>query len=1141
MNRGFMHLSPALPILLLAACVSLPQGGSITEPVSLAFTRVNVVAVESGRVLPEQTVLIAGNRIAAVGPSARMRIPPGTQVVGAQGRYLIPGLWDMHVHSSSDRITRATMLPMYVANGVTGVRDMHADCFEPCAADRSTIAQVNGWRRDIAARRLTGPRIVAASTALNGAPPGAPSTVHTPASEDDGRAVVRLLRQRGVDFIKTYDLLPREAYYGLADEAKRQGMQFAGHVPVEVRASEAADAGQRSMEHLVGVLEMCSEREDELRPQFIAQLGSEAPRILSSVLLMADSFSEERCAALYSTFVANGTWHVPTLLVHDKAARMRWRDDPRLSYVTLAERAVWEEIQKYEVETLWGADPGGFARLQRVMSDIVFAMHQAGVRILAGSDAAYVGAFPGFSLHDELELLVAAGLRPAEALRAATMGPAEYLEATDSLGTVAPGKLADLVLLDANPLEDIRNTQRISGVVANGRYFDREALDRLLADVETAAAPASDTVHVAPPTGERDRDRASVLTALEQVQPGGTVQFAPGTYLIGGEIIRISPPRLTLLGHPEGTTLRGCGPEEMARERGAIALGERCNLLELAGARQTVSNLTFEHAFWALHVGCCWEGFPYMERGEGGHLIEGNTFRTTSNAVRVHGSWTEPSIIRGNRFRNNWHSVAIYGNTVHLLDNDISALEPEEVPGFGFPWDAVGIGPSMPIKGSAEDTPGSCANNVVAGNRIEGNADGIMIDTGRPGDSCRNNVVRDNTIIVSRVRAPARLVEEWGLSEPTFIGTPIALLNYAEAFRRAGFTWTGRDWSRPAGSGGNAEAVEESFLEGNVIEGNRIVGAEGLGMEILYASGNRIANNTFTTIAPRDPFPGNFFGPRPEMGVPLEWEGANGSGIWVSSGSEENEIVGNRFSDIASDAIVLQADRNRVETRSASDPVRDLGSGNQVTGLSGANAPTKMAPESQRIEAEDTLHYTIVVGGHRKGERRVWRAGPNTWHYEHVGRAYDSYHAPGNERLVLSDDGRPVRLETSLLDVGDPGTTWEERFELRDGRASWSMFEQSASDSRLVEQGENHVTGAAYYDAALRIHDAGVLARALLRQPDGTGSLIPDAADVVHLEFWGGLVEFERGHGAGIETLVYVPPLRMPAAYRQPLRYGRIR
>jgi parallel beta-helix repeat protein len=450
------------------------------------------------------------------------------------------------------------------------------------------------------------------------------------------------------------------------------------------------------------------------------------------------------------------------------------------------------------------------------------------------------------------------------------------------------------------------------------------------AALATITTSVTDTVHVAPPTGRRDGDRASILAALQQVQPGGTIQFAPGTYLIGGDIIRIAVPQLTLLGHPEGTTLRGCGPDETAREPGAVARDEPCHLLELAGAGQTVRNLTFEHAFLALHVGCCWEDFPYMERGEGGHLIEGNTFRSTSNAVRVHGSWTEPSIIRNNRFRNNWHSVAIYGNTVHLLDNDISALEPEEVPGFGFPWDAVGIGPSMPLKGSAEDTPGSCANNVVARNRIEGNADGIMIDTGRPGDSCRNNVVRDNTIIVSRVRAPARLVEEWGLSEPTFIGTPIALLNYAEAFSRAGFTWTGRGWSRPLESDGNAEAVVESFLTDNVIEGNRIIGAEGLGMEILYASGNRIANNTFTTISPRQPFPGNFFGPRPEMGVPLDWEGANGSGIWLSPGSNGNEIVGNTFEDVAGATIFLEGDRNRVETRSTSDVVRDLGSENRV-------------------------------------------------------------------------------------------------------------------------------------------------------------------------------------------------------------------
>jgi imidazolonepropionase-like amidohydrolase/pimeloyl-ACP methyl ester carboxylesterase len=468
-----------------------------------AIREVDVVDVERGLIVPRQTVLITGSRISAVGPATDVRIPAGAAVVDARGTYLIPGLWDMHVHSSSDRVTRAAMLPMYVANGVTGVRDMHADCFEPCAEDRSTIEQVNGWRRDIAAGRLVGPRIVAASDALNGPAAGEPSTVHTPATGEEGRAVAGLLQERGVDLIKIYDMLPRTAYFALAREATRLGIPFAGHVPVEVRASEASDAGQRSMEHLAGILDACSEREDELRPQVIGQLRSETPRVLSTVLLMADSYSEARCAALFATFVANGTWHVPTLLVHDKAARLGWRDDWRLRYVPAGERAVWEELQSYEIETLWGTDPDGFARLHRVMSDIVLAMHRAGVRILAGSDAAWVGAFPGFSLHDELEALVAAGLTPPDALRAATLGPAQYLEATDSLGTVAPGRLADLVLLEANPLKDIRNTQRIRAVVTDGRYFDRHALDRLLAEVE-AVAGGEASVQSPPPANEHE-------------------------------------------------------------------------------------------------------------------------------------------------------------------------------------------------------------------------------------------------------------------------------------------------------------------------------------------------------------------------------------------------------------------------------------------------------------------------------------------------------------------------------------------------------------------------------------------------------------------------------------------------------------
>jgi len=398
----------------------------------------------------------------------------------------------------------------------------------------------------------------------------------------------------------------------------------------------------------------------------------------------------------------------------------------------------------------------------------------------------------------------------------------------------------------------------------------------------------SGTVHVAPPTGERETDRASILAALEVVQLGETVQFAPGTYLMGGEIIRVTVPRITLQGHPEGTTLRGCNPDEFPMED-PFEFGNNCNGIELAGGWQTVRDLTFEHAFWALHVGCCWDGFPNMRSGEGGHLIEGNTFRSSSNAVRVHGFWSEPTVIQNNKLLNNWHSVAIYGNTVHLLDNDISAPEPEDVQWFGFPWEGIHISRPVNLK-TAEGGSRSCQNNVVAGNRIDGVLEGILMTADEPEIICRNNVIRDNTIVVRRARPPAVLgfIQVNDESDSTVVGVPLAL---------------------------------RGAIEDNLIEGNVIIGAEGLGIEIRHASRNRIVNNTVTRVVRREPFPGN----------PDAWREANGSAIWLSPGSDENEIIGNTFEDVASHAIVLEGDRNVVEKRSSSDTVRDLGSGNRVS------------------------------------------------------------------------------------------------------------------------------------------------------------------------------------------------------------------
>jgi parallel beta-helix repeat protein len=436
------------------------------------------------------------------------------------------------------------------------------------------------------------------------------------------------------------------------------------------------------------------------------------------------------------------------------------------------------------------------------------------------------------------------------------------------------------ILERMDALDFLSEAQRRAILYDNAARFLRLDAAEIARDHEQAArtghfhpaTTSTDTVFVAPPTGERDTDRPSILAALEQVRPGGTVQFAAGTYLMGGDIIRVTVPRVTLLGHPEGTTLRGCDPGEFPWDN-SFDFGNNCNAIELAAGQQTVRNLTFEHAMWALHVGCCWSDFTHMRAGEGGHLIEGNTFRSSSNAVRVHGFWSEPTVVRNNRLLNNWHSVQIYGGTVHLLDNDISVPEPEQVQLLGFPMEGVHLARPFELHESVQGVARRCDNNVIAGNRIDGVTEGIMVTANEPGMVCRNNVIRDNTIAIRRARPPTMpgFIRVHDATDSTVIGVPLALRGVAG----------------------------ESTLEDNLIEGNVIVGAEGLGIEIRNASRNRIVNNTVTGVVRREPFPGNSFIAMPLIGGdPEAWCTANGSGIWLSPGSDGNEVAGNVFEGV---------------------------------------------------------------------------------------------------------------------------------------------------------------------------------------------------------------------------------------------------
>jgi imidazolonepropionase-like amidohydrolase len=325
--------------------------------------------------------------------------------------------------------------------------------------------------------------MVVASPIIDGPQPVWPNSISA-RDEAEGRKAVTRVKQWGADFVKVYSLLSREAYFGIADEARKQGLPFEGHVPLTVSAAEASDAGQKSIEHLTGVILACSDKEAELRSERDnANFPAARPR---AELQALETFSAKKEAELFARFVKNGTWQCPTLTVRRSTAYQddpNFRNDERLRFIP---RQILER---------WGQRMGNrraesYANAKRLFQkevEVVGDMRRAGVFIVAGSDTGNPFCFPGFSLHDELALLVKAGLTPTESLRAATLNPAKFFGLDQKLGTIEQGKLADLVLLEANPLEDIRNTQKIDAVVMNGRFYDRKALDKMLAQAQTLA------------------------------------------------------------------------------------------------------------------------------------------------------------------------------------------------------------------------------------------------------------------------------------------------------------------------------------------------------------------------------------------------------------------------------------------------------------------------------------------------------------------------------------------------------------------------------------------------------------------------------------------------------------------------------
>ena len=475
--RASLSLFPVtagLLCCLAAQPLSSDSASRDTRVGSIYITHVTVIDTETGKEEPERTVVISGDRISEVGDSKGVKVPPAANVLDVTGKYLIPGLWDMHVHTWDYDST----FPLYIANGVTGVRDM----FGPPDA--------NKFRSELVAKKVVAPHFYLASPIIDGHPKVWPTSIEVNTPEE-AREVVDEQTRRGADFIKVYSRLSRESYFAIIEESRRQKIPVEGHVPSLITAWEASSAKQKSFEHLGGIPLACSSREEELRSKIAAANSRERSRLAAEA---SRSHSEAKCERLFREFRKNRTWQVPTLTVNRSFAMLndeQFRRDDRLRFFGGDYRNWLVAKDDFRLKAWTEEDFAIERELYAYDEKVVGAMFRAGVPMLAGTDTGNPYCFPGFSLHDELALLVESGVSPLGALQAATQNAAIFMDAADRYGSVSKGKAADLVLLDADPLQDIRNTTRIQEVFLAGKEFNRTTLDGILKTAETAASASA--------------------------------------------------------------------------------------------------------------------------------------------------------------------------------------------------------------------------------------------------------------------------------------------------------------------------------------------------------------------------------------------------------------------------------------------------------------------------------------------------------------------------------------------------------------------------------------------------------------------------------------------------------------------------
>jgi len=458
MNANFSNVikSSFVILLLIIPFVSFCRAGKH----DIVISNVNIVDVKTGKTLNNRTVAIDSNRISAIYDNEIVG-SVSTIVIDGKGKYLIPGLWDMHAHY---KLGHDDLDPLLIANGITGIREMWGDTPEFVKVPEKTHS-----------KGIVSPDVYLSGDLIDGNPPNFPGSLVVTTPDEAVDAVKKQIDKK-VDFIKVYSMLTEDCFMAIAKEARKRNISFAGHIPNNVSIYTAINAGMASSEHLYGFLEGC------LPPNYY---NENPPKSMDE---FKSRFPERRFDSLCSLLAKSSMWLCPTLTVNRAMSYLNdstFTNDSRIAYIPGFITEMWN--QKMNPYTKTEIDNFANSRRERYLFELslIGKMNEKGVKFLAGTDFPNPYVYPGFSLHDELSLMVKGGMPALDALRSATINPAIFMNKKADFGSVELGKLASLVLLNKNPLENIENTKTIETVIVRGKVYSRKALDLMLTQAKS--------------------------------------------------------------------------------------------------------------------------------------------------------------------------------------------------------------------------------------------------------------------------------------------------------------------------------------------------------------------------------------------------------------------------------------------------------------------------------------------------------------------------------------------------------------------------------------------------------------------------------------------------------------------------------